>query len=45
MKPVVILIFAHKLGLEWFEEIALKQCFRCEGFRDVRLTFIGVLNA
>jgi hypothetical protein len=34
---VVILIFTHKPGLEWFEEIALKQCFRVLGRYPIRL--------
>lgn len=37
MKPVVVIIFHHKSHLEWFERIALEQCFRILGRHPIRL--------
>jgi Protein of unknown function (DUF5672) len=41
---VVILIFAHKASLEWYEEIALKQCFRILGRHPIRMICPRGLN-
>ena len=36
-RKVVILIFAHKPTLQWYEAIGLEQCFRVLGHHPIRL--------
>ncbi len=43
-EPVIILIFTHKPRLEWFEEIALEQCFRILGRHPIRMVCPEGLN-
>jgi hypothetical protein len=36
-RKVVILVFAHKPTLQWYEAISLEQCFRVLGHHPIRL--------